>query len=54
MIVSLAQYAHDVVLKSVRRRFDVMDVVWTSKRRRVLTGQSLYRLCQLPTVLPSI
>ena len=32
------QYAHDVVLTSVRRRFNVMDVVWTSKRRRVRTG----------------
>ena len=32
------QYAHDVVLTSVRRRFDVTDVVWTSKRCRVLTG----------------
>ena len=31
------QYAHDVVLTSVRRRFNVMDVVWTSKRRRVFT-----------------
>ena len=27
----IAQYAHDVVLKFVRRRFNVMDVVWTSK-----------------------
>ena len=34
----LSQYAHDVVLTSVRRRFNVMGVVWTSKRRRVLTG----------------
>ena len=32
------QYAHDVVLTSVRRRFNVMDVVWVSKRCRVLTG----------------
>ena len=32
------QYASDVVLTSIRRRFNVMDVVWTSKRRRVLTG----------------
>ena len=32
------QYAHDVVLTSVRRRFNVMDFVWTLKRRRVLTG----------------
>ena len=30
-----AQYAHDVVLTSMRRRFNVMDVVWMSKRRRV-------------------
>ena len=35
------QYAHDIVLTSVRRRFNVMDVVWTSKRRRVLTGLGL-------------
>ena len=33
-----SQYAHDVVLTSIRRCFNVMDVVWTSKRRRVLTG----------------
>ena len=33
-----SQYAHDVVLTSMRRRFNVMDVVWTSKRRRVRTG----------------
>ena len=33
-----SQYAHNVVLTSVRRRVNVMDVVWTSKRRRVLTG----------------
>ena len=25
-----SQYAHDVVLTSVRRRFNVMDVVWMS------------------------
>ena len=35
------QYAHDVVLTFVRRRFNVMDVVWMSKRRRVLTGYAL-------------
>ena len=34
-----AQYAHGVVLTSMRRRFNVMNVVWTSKRRRVLTGR---------------
>ena len=34
----LTQYAHDVVLTSVRRRFNVMDVVWMSKRCRLLTG----------------
>ena len=34
----ISQYAHDVVLTSMQRRFNVMDVVWTSKRRRVLTG----------------
>ena len=33
-----SQCANDVVLTSVRRRFNVMDVVWTSKGRRVLTG----------------
>ena len=33
-----SQYAHDVVLTSVRRPFNVMDVVWLSKRCRVLTG----------------
>ena len=33
------QYAHDLVLTSMWRRFTDMDVVWTSKRRRVLTGQ---------------
>ena len=33
-----SKYAHDVVLTSVRRRFNVMDAVWTSKQRRVLTG----------------
>ena len=27
------QYAHDVVLTSMQRRFNVMDVVWTSKGR---------------------
>ena len=32
------QYAHNVVLKSVRRRYNVMDVAWMSKQRRVLTG----------------
>ena len=37
----MSQYAHDVVLTSVRRRSNVMDVVWTSKRRRVLTGMLL-------------
>ena len=33
-----SQYAHDVILTSLRRRFNVMDVVWMSKRCRVLTG----------------
>ena len=37
-----SQYAHDIVLTSIRRRFNVMDVVWTSKRRRVLTGVVWY------------
>ena len=35
----VTQYAQGVVLASVRRRFNVMDVVWMSKRCRVLTGQ---------------
>ena len=26
------QYTHDVVLTSIQRRFNVLDVVWTSKR----------------------
>ena len=26
------QYTHDVVLTSIQRRFNVIDVVWTSKR----------------------
>ena len=34
-------YANDVVLTSVRRRFSVMDVVWMSKRCRVLTGSDI-------------
>ena len=39
-----SQYAHDVVLTSAQRRFSVMDVVWMSKRCRVLTGIGLYWL----------
>ena len=35
---TFAQYAHGVVLTSIQRRFNAMDVAWTSKRRRVLTG----------------
>ena len=38
-VLTIAQYTHDVVLTSVRRRFNVMNVVWMSKRCRVLTGQ---------------
>ena len=38
---STNRYAHDVVLTSVRRRSNVMDVVWMSKRCRVLTGNVL-------------
>ena len=34
------QDAHNVVLTSIRRRFNVMDVVWTLKRRRVRTGKA--------------
>ena len=37
------QYAHNVVLTSARRRFNIMDVVWTSKRCRVRTGTFVYR-----------
>ena len=33
-----SQYAQNVVLTSIRRRFNAMDVVWMSKRCRVLTG----------------
>ena len=40
----LSQYAHDVVLTSMQRRFKVMDVVWTSKRRRVAYGDTFTRL----------
>ena len=29
---------YDIVLTSVRRRFNAMDVVWMSKRCRVVTG----------------
>ena len=31
----ISQYAHSDVLTSIRRRFNVMDVAWTSKQRRV-------------------
>ena len=41
------QYAHDVVLTSVRRRFNVMDVVWMSKRYRVLTESLSKSACYL-------
>ena len=51
------QYAHDVVLTSIRRRFNVMDVVWTSKRRLVLTGKRKedisYLQCILLNVFPA-
>ena len=40
----LAQYVNDVVLTSVQRRFNVMDVVWMSKRCRVLTGREIKML----------
>ena len=39
LLIKMTQNAHDVVLTSVRRRFNVMNVVWMSKRCRVLTGQ---------------
>ena len=29
-VLTIAQYTHDVVLTSVRRRFNVMNVVWMS------------------------
>ena len=45
-IREISQYAHDVVLKSVRRRFNVVDVVWTSKRRRVLTRLVNIKICK--------
>ena len=41
---SRAQYANDVVSTSVRRRINVINVVWTLKRRRVLTGRSWFLL----------
>ena len=43
-VIVLAQYAHDVVLTSIRRRFNVMDFVWTSKRRRMFTGRELLKV----------
>ena len=36
--MKVAQYAHDVVLTSIQRYFNVMYVVWTSQRQSVLTG----------------
>ena len=39
-----SQYAHDVVLTSVRRRFNVMDVVWTSKATSCAYWDTLYCL----------
>ena len=33
-----SQYAHNVVLTYIWRRFNVKDVVQMTKRRRVLTG----------------
>ena len=41
---TISQYAHDVVLTSVRRRFNVLDVLWMSKRCRVLTGMSFSKI----------
>ena len=41
-----SQYTHNVVLTSIRRRFNVMDVEWMSKRRRVLTGILFIVRCQ--------
>ena len=45
----ISQYAHNVVLTTIRRRFNVMDVVWTSKRRRVLTGMTCFLRNKLKT-----
>ena len=42
-----SHYAHDVVLTSVRGRFNVMDVVWMSKRCRVLIGITLTDITSL-------
>ena len=47
MLQIMPQYAHDVVLKSVQRRFNVMDIVWTSKRRRVLSGANFFTVKSL-------
>ena len=38
--INHVQYVRDVVFASVRRRFNVTDVVWMSKRCRVPTGLS--------------
>ena len=46
-VIVLAQYAHDVVLTSIRRRFNVMDFVWTSKRRRMFTGKELLKVYEV-------
>ena len=35
---NITQYAHDVVLTSMRRRFNVM-ALWTLYGHRVLTGE---------------
>ena len=40
--IAISQYVHVVVLTSMRRRFNVMDVVWTSKRRRRPYGDNLH------------
>ena len=47
-----SQYANDVVLKSAQRWFNVMDVVWTSKRRRILTG--LFMVCILSSTFSTL
>ena len=36
--ITRTQYAHNVILTSIRRRPNVMDVVWTLKQRCVRTG----------------
>ena len=48
-----SQCAHNVVSTSIRRRFNVMNVVWTLKRSRVFTGIFQYTSIKLNCVLLS-